>query len=498
MNISKEKPLPEKNEDGQRIITEKFCLKLCEYNGGYGNVEYNYNLYLHFFGFRKIENLDNFINLKVLYLENNCIEKIENLDKLKNLSCLYLQNNYISKIENLENNKELSVLNLIGNKIKKVENLSVLEKLESLYLAKNFLSTSDDIIELTLLKSLSTLDIQNNNFEKDSNSILSTLEKIEKLKVLYLKGNEITREIKNYRRALILKFKNLSYLDDRPINEEDRIGAEAFMKFGFKGEVEAREKYKNDNDKVRYIRNYEKELMKIPFEERKKLALNSLNIECDEREKNLKMRKKKIYEDIEKNPIDNGKKRAQIISIDNLLEENIKYKNDEIKNITFTISKRERSDQSINFIYENWMDEILENKVVECFFDFDRALILIQLVLKEKNVKNWNLFNKIDLRKRWTELEIEKFRINDDNLVYNLTKEDIFPEKYKEELDKEFLKQVEFIKNNINEEEKNKNDNYDNNDVVIKISEGDIDEEKLEKNTTLIKPITINDLDEID
>ena len=101
----------------QRIITEKFCLKLCEYNGGYGNVEYNYNLYLHFFGFRKIENLDNFINLKVLYLENNCIEKIENLDNLKNLTCLYLQNNYISKIENLENNKELSVLNLINNKI---------------------------------------------------------------------------------------------------------------------------------------------------------------------------------------------------------------------------------------------------------------------------------------------------------------------------------------------------------------------------------------------
>ena len=95
-----------------------------------------------------------------------------------------------------------------------------------------------------------------------------------------------------------------------------------------------------------------------------------------------------MFEDIEKNPFDNGKKRAQIISIDNLLDENIKYKNDEIKNITFTISKRERSDQNINFIYEDWMDEIL-NKVIECFFDFDRALILIQLALKEKNFKNW-------------------------------------------------------------------------------------------------------------
>ena len=33
--VKKEKPEPEKDKEGHRIITEKFCLKLCEYNGGY-------------------------------------------------------------------------------------------------------------------------------------------------------------------------------------------------------------------------------------------------------------------------------------------------------------------------------------------------------------------------------------------------------------------------------------------------------------------------------
>ena len=71
-----EKPEPEKDQKGYRIITEDYCKKLCEYNGGYIYPHLNANLYLHFQGFHKIQNLDNFINLKVLYLENNCLNKI--------------------------------------------------------------------------------------------------------------------------------------------------------------------------------------------------------------------------------------------------------------------------------------------------------------------------------------------------------------------------------------------------------------------------------------
>jgi dynein assembly factor 1, axonemal len=87
-NSDKPKPIPEKNEKGQYIMTEQYCSELCEYNGHYYQPTLNGNLYLHYKGFKKIENLDAFINVKVLYLENNCLKTIENLSHMKQLSCL--------------------------------------------------------------------------------------------------------------------------------------------------------------------------------------------------------------------------------------------------------------------------------------------------------------------------------------------------------------------------------------------------------------------------
>jgi len=270
--LEKEKPQPEKDEKGFRIITEDFCKKLCYYNGGYDSAKLNVNLYLHFQGFRKIQNLENFTNLQVLYLENNSISKIEGLDKLVNLTCLYLQNNYIKEIENLENNKKLSILNLSNNKIIQIPNISYLEHLENLYISKNYLNNIQNLEGLLSLKSLSLLDIQNNPFSDiSSDDLISFLNKLQKLKVLYLKG-DITRSISNYRRNLIVKIKNLTYLDDRPIKKEDRIGAIAFFEGGFKAEKEARIKYREENDKVIQIRKREKEMLEINFEERKKRA----------------------------------------------------------------------------------------------------------------------------------------------------------------------------------------------------------------------------------
>ena len=159
-SFKKEKPEPEKNERGLRYITENFCLKLCEYLGGYEYPQLNSRLYLHFQGFHKIENLNRFINVKVLYLENNLIEKIEGLENLTNLTCLYLQNNYLKKIENLENNKKIVILNLSGNRIKKIENLSNLTKLEYFYIEKNNLSNYEDIENRFNSSSIKAHDIQ--------------------------------------------------------------------------------------------------------------------------------------------------------------------------------------------------------------------------------------------------------------------------------------------------------------------------------------------------
>ena len=425
--MSNKKPKPEIDEKGTRLMTEKFVSALCEYNGGYSSPEYNFTCYLHFFAFRKIENLDKFVNLRVLYLENNSIEKIEGLDKLIHLESLYLQNNYIIDIEGLDNNKEIVNLNLSANKIKTVKNLAMLEKLENLYLNKNCISSPADIEDITTYKSLSLLDIQNNQIEENAEGIINVLSRIKNLKVLYFKGNEIIRKIPNYRKKMIVQLEQLTYLDERPVKPEDRIGAVAFAKGGFASETEARREYFKKNNKIQEIRDTEKEMMKIPFEERKKQALDSLYNECDMRREKLENQLRVIKEMYENKPEKWEDLELMKISIEYQLKENELYRESEEKLITLTIGKRENIDSNINvFVYEKWMDEVIEVEVIENFFNFENALKKIHKIFEEKKVTNYMLFNLIDLRSKWTELEIKKYEQDNSIHFFNLRKEDVF------------------------------------------------------------------------
>ena len=491
--VEKEKPQPDKDENGFRIITEDFCKKLCYYNGGYDSPKLNVNLYLHFQGFRKIQNLDSFTNLQVLYLENNSINKIEGLDKLVNLTCLYLQNNYICEIENLEHNTKLSILNLSNNKIQSIPNISYLEQLDNFYLSKNSLSTIQDLEGLLQLKSLSLLDIQNNPFSVTPDELITFLNKLDKLKVLYLKG-DITRSIPNYRRNLIVKIKNLTYLDDRPIKKEDRVGAIAFFEGGYKAEKEARIKYREENDKVVQIRKREKEMLEISFEERKKMALNSLQLEYNQRKNELENKKddlNKLYQENKDNK--KGKKLYNYLSsIDYRLYENEEFKKNEEKLIQLTIAKRERTEQNDLFEYEEWMDDIIQINLLKYCFDFQRALIGIQTIFKEKNVKNYLLFSELDLRNRWTELEFNQFRKNNDDTFYYLKKEEVYPENILELI--EGKKEEKIISNNEKDIKENKNEKG-----LLNIEEGDVDEDN--KGALLIESHNEQkkqDLDELD
>ncbi len=484
--IEKEKPQPDKDENGFRIITENFCKKLCHYNGGYESPELNVNLYLHFQGFRKIQNLDSFKNLQVLYLENNSINKIEGLDKLTDLTCLYLQNNYIKEIEGLDNNIKLSILNLSNNKIKTIKNMTKLQKLENFYISKNELSTILDLNHLLELKSLSLLDIQNNNFTEGSTELLAFLNKLENLKVLYLKGNEVCRSIPNYRRTIIIKLVNLTYLDDKPIKGEDRVGAIAYLKGGYEAEKEARLKYREENDKVTQTRKREKEMLEISFDERKKRALNSLYMEYDKRKNNLENEK----EEIKKTLINNNKKlNTYLTSINYQLYENEEFKKKEEKLIQLTIAKRERTDQDSLFEYEEWMDDVIQVHILQHCFDFQRALIGIHAVFQEKNVKNYLLFSEMDLRNRWTKLEMDKFRKDNDNTFYYLQKEEVYPEDMLIQIEGKIEQEKEDTKVNIKyhntknkEKMEEKKDNIEegkikqNNKFTLNIEEGDVDD----------------------
>lgn len=75
------------------------------------------------------------------------------------------------------------------------------------------------------------MDISDNKIA-DERIVDEVLVKMPELKVLYLQNNEVTKNIKNYRKTMIVKLPNLKYLDDRPVFSEERRFAEAFHQGG--------------------------------------------------------------------------------------------------------------------------------------------------------------------------------------------------------------------------------------------------------------------------
>eukprot|EP00743_Colponemidia_sp_Colp-15_P002634 GILK01002853.1.p1 GENE.GILK01002853.1~~GILK01002853.1.p1 ORF type:complete len:338 (-),score=71.30 GILK01002853.1:86-1099(-) len=241
------------------VLTQQALKDLLKSNRNlyYTTAELNDKLFLHYKGYVRIENLEPFTGLKVLYLEGNGLSKIEGLDTLVGLRCLYLQENCIEKIENLDKLTELDSLNLSDNVITKIENLGALTKLNTLQIKRNKVGMNgiEDLRHLVDLPNLGVLDLSDNKIE-DPEILPEVLEKMPCLSVLYLQGNPVIKKIPNYRKTLISRIAGLKYLDDRPVFEEDRRCALAFARGGLEAEREEKkaiQKEKEDKDR----RNHE-------------------------------------------------------------------------------------------------------------------------------------------------------------------------------------------------------------------------------------------------
>lgn len=217
-------------------------------NNGYETPELNDKIYLHFRGFRKIENLDKFTGCKAIWLESNGFSKLENLEPLLDLRCLYLAKNLISKMEGLDSLKNLTILDLSNNRISMIENLSCCPILQTLNIAHNALTNVASIEHLKDCALLNNVDITNNRLEADE-AMLETFSAIPSLVALSVNGNDVTK-LASFRKRMIASMSHLGYLD-RPIDLQERTFAEAFVRGGAEAEAAARAQWKIDAEQKR-------------------------------------------------------------------------------------------------------------------------------------------------------------------------------------------------------------------------------------------------------
>ncbi|XP_029699985.1 dynein assembly factor 1, axonemal-like [Takifugu rubripes] len=222
-------------------MTKEFLRDHCKQHKLYLSPWLNDTLYLHFKGFTTIENLDEYTGLKCLWLENNGLQCIENLDSLTELRCLFLQQNRIRKLDNLSPLKSLHILNVSNNYIHTVEHISCLPELNTFQIAHNRLKTVGDIQHLSQCLAISILDLSYNLLYDPE--ILTVLQAVPNLKVLNLIGNEVVKNIPNYRKTVIAQLQNLTFLDERPVFPKERACAEAWAAGGFEGEQKERQEW---------------------------------------------------------------------------------------------------------------------------------------------------------------------------------------------------------------------------------------------------------------
>lgn len=224
-------------------MTSELVSQICKDKGYYRSPELNTQLYLHFRGFIRIEGLDEFVNCRVLWLENNAIERIENLEALAVLDSLMLHHNALRSLQCSHNFASLRSLNVSHNFLSSLDGIEAMPHLEKLLASHNQLTC---IAALQLVPNLTVVDVSHNNISDAA--AFDALKQLPELRSVMLHGNSVVRERQSYRKLMIGEHKQLKFLDEMPVFEDERRCAEAFVRGGASEERLERDKIKLEKD----------------------------------------------------------------------------------------------------------------------------------------------------------------------------------------------------------------------------------------------------------
>ena len=235
------------DENGFPIMTHKVVHRIVHREmGGYIEPSINDNVHLENRRWREIRDLDKYTGVSVLHLENNQIGPsigigLAHMSKLK---ALYLQCNMLKHVDSLSANQKLTLLNVATNQISGFTEGGLPHSLNTLLVSANNISTAGAIAPLASLPNLEVLDLSRNNLE-GSDEAFELFARMPALRVLYLQHNPI-QKVEYYRRRLVSRCVQLTYLDDTPVESAERVGAAAWREGGMKAEQDARRRFNED------------------------------------------------------------------------------------------------------------------------------------------------------------------------------------------------------------------------------------------------------------
>ncbi|PSC73054.1 Dynein assembly factor [Micractinium conductrix] len=219
-------------------------LAVCKAHKLYQTPALNDRLYANFRGFTELGGLEAYTGLRSLFLEGNSLGSVDGLPPLPELRCLFLQQNPLTGLSPaLAALPQLDTLNIAGNTLDGLGGLAGCGALRTLVASDNRLGPDvGAVAALAACTQLESLDLQNNKLEEGP-ALLELLKGLPDLKCLYLRGNPLVSSMRSYRKTVVAALPALTYLDDRPVFELERLCAEAWSLGGLEAERGARAAY---------------------------------------------------------------------------------------------------------------------------------------------------------------------------------------------------------------------------------------------------------------